>query len=281
MKAKTKDLERLVFATAIMFAVNWAYSIFLVNDLPISNALKEATGFIALYVVGLGVFSLISKDISDESYKKNQISFKVISLCFLLQFTALMVFLVIGLIMERIGIGAPDEKLTISPYILFTLLIFNPLAEEFVFRHLFAKKLLKHGERFYILASSYCFAIAHGVSIGLPAIFYTFILALIWSFLLAKTGSLSLVIIMHAFSNLFSGLMITSLISISETAIGLYLILVMFLACIGLILFIKNRQKIILDGSSGLVDKATVRDVFSNKGILFYTVLSLIVMLVK
>ena len=161
------------------------------------------------------------------------------------------------------------------------LLLFNPVVEELVFRKLFARKLLKYGERFYILASSFCFAVVHGVSLGIPQIVYTFILGMIWSYLTVKTGDIKLAIFMHGLSNLFGSIITQALLGISLTAAGIYSMILFLLGITGFVLFLVNRKKIVLDGSTGLVKKAVIKDVLANKGVLFFAGLTGIVMLLK
>ena len=132
-----------------------------------------------------------------------------------------------------------------------------------------------------MLVSSFCFAIVHGVSLGVPQIIYTFILGMIWSYLMIKTGDIKVVIIMHALSNLFGSVITQTLLSISMIAAGIYSMIVMLLGVVGLILFLRNKKKAIIDGEAGLIKKAAIKDVFSNKGIIFYTALTMVVMLVK
>ena len=245
MNSKTKDLEKTAFGIAIMFGIYWIYSVFIKQHLSISDGLKTAIELALQYVVGLGALISITKNIPDEKYEKKKISSKVLLLCFLLQFTALMLNIVISTIISTAatpgGVNPAEGLRPISPRMLFSLLVFNPIVEEFVFRYLFARKLLKHGERFYILVSSYCFAIGHGVSLGFPHIINTFVWALIWSFLMVKTGSFTLVIIMHASVNLFSGVIITALLSIARSDNSIFNFSD-HISFIGLILFLKNRK---------------------------------------
>lgn len=170
---------------------------------------------------------------------------------------------------------------SLSPLTLILLLVFNTVVEEFVLRHLLANKLLKHGERLYILASAYCFAIAHGVSLGVIQIVYTFILGMIYAFLMVKTGSLVLVIILHSLSNLFSGVILQTLTGVSIGAAVIYLVILTVLGTAGLILFLKNRKYIVLDGSKGLIGKQAVRDLFTNKGIIIYSAITFIMIILS
>ena len=203
-------------------------------------------------------------------------------LCFLLQCTAFMVLNVLSIAISIFGGTSSSTKtLPMTSSMLFMLLVFNPVVEEFVFRHLFATRLLKYGERLYILASAYCFAILHGVSIGFVHICYTFILGLIWAYLTVKSGSVVLAILMHAVSNLFNSVIIQLLLDTSIKALAAYSVLIMGLGVIGLILFLKNRKKVVTDDAPGLLDKQTIKNLFTNKGILFYTALTFIAIVLK
>lgn len=282
MNDKVKDLEKVSFGIATMFGLYWTYSCFIKQHLPIADGFKTILGLVILYILGLGLFIYITHKIPVQKYKKRKISFPSILLCFLLQFTSILVLTVIGNVSTALsGHNTSTTLDTTSPYMLFMLLIFNPIMEEFVFRKLFADKLLKYGERFYILVSSFCFAIVHGVSLGIPQIVYTFILGMIWSYLMVKTGDITLVIIMHALSNLFGSIILQTLLGVSTIAAGLYSMLLLLLGIIGLILFFINKKKIVLDGDTGIVRKTIIKDMLTNKGIIFYITLTVIVMLLK
>ena len=200
-------------------------------------------------------------------------------LCFLLQFTAIFVLTVLVNVSGTNGTASAINATSL--YMLFMLLIFNPIIEEIVFRKLFADKLLKYGEKFYILVSSFCFAIVHGVSLGIPQIVYTFILGMLWSFLMVKTGDIRLVIIMHALSNLFGSVIAQTLMGVSMIAAGLYSMLLILLGIIGLILFLVNKKNINLDEEKGLFRKEIIKDMLTNKGIVFYVVVTALVMCLK
>ena len=282
MNNKSKDLEKVSFGIAIMFGMYWIYACFIKQYLPINNEWKTIIGLVMLYVLGLGLFVRITHKIPIFLYEKKKISFQSILLCFLLQFTAiwiLTVFVNISAVLS--GNNTSIEMDTTSLYMLFMLLIFNPIIEEIVFRKLFADKLLRYGERFYILVSSFCFAIVHGVSLGIPQIVYTFILGMIWAYLMVKTGDIKLTIIMHALSNLFGSIIIQTLLGVSMMAAGVYSMLLILLGIIGLVLFLMHKKKIVLDGDSGLIRKTIIKEIVTNKGILFYAVLTIIVMILK
>lgn len=252
--------------------------------MPFPEIIKGVLGIALLYVVGLGLFIFITKDVTKEPYarkEKGGVSVKTLILCFLLQCTAFMVLNILAIATSIFGGVSPSSEITpMTKPMLFMLLIFNPVVEEYVFRHLFASRLVKYGERFYILASAWCFAVVHGVSIGFAHIVYTFILGLIWAYLTVKSGNIVLAVIMHAVSNLFNSVVI-QLLGENLEILAVYSLLLMALGVIGLVLFLINRKKIIMDGTSGLLDKQSIKDLFTNKGILFYTVFTLVVIALK
>jgi len=273
MNNKTKDLEKVALGITVMFGLYWLYSMVAKPLLPFSEGVKRVVSLAVLYGVGLGLFVLITKNISKHPYahkEKGEVSFKTVFLCFLLQCTAFMVLNVLAIATSIFGYNSSSTMtMPMTPSMLFILLVFNPVVEEFVFRHLFATRLLKYGERFYILASAYCFAILHGVSVGFVHIIYTFILGLIWAYLTLKSGSLA------------NGIIVQILRDTSIKALSAYLVLIIVLGVTGLILFLKNRKKVVLDDAPGLIDKQAAKDLFTNKGILFYTALTFITMVLK
>lgn len=282
MNQKVRDLEKVSFGIAIMFGIYWLYTFFIQQYLPTSIFINNLIGLIILYGIGLVLFMFVIKDIDSQKYQKNKISFKTITFSFLLQCSAMLVLIILVNVLLLLGVNETSTDInSTSPAMIFMLLIFNPIVEEFVFRKLIADKLLKYGEAFYILVSSYCFAILHGISIGFVNIIYTFILGLIWSYLLVKTGSFLLVVFMHAISNLFNAIIMQILLSISIKMVSIYMMIILVLGIIGLILFIINRKKIIVDNKVIFSDKTVIKDVISNKGILFYTILTLIFMVLK
>lgn len=282
MNEKKKDLEKVSLGIAIMFGIYWIYSIFIQKILNIQPIFKTIIGLVTLYVIGLFLFINITKKIPNTNIKKSKVNGKSVTLCFLLQFTALIIMSVLVNIFANIsGQELSTDLNTLTPYMIFMLTVFNPIVEEFVFRKVFADKLLKYGELFYMLVSSFCFAIVHGVSLGIPQIIYTFILGMIWSYLFVKTGNIKLPIILHSLSNIFGSIIIQTLQGISMEITGMYSMFMMLLAIIGLICFIKNKKRVELDNKNKLLDKTIIKEMFTNKGIIFYTLLTISMMIIK
>lgn len=282
MVDKKKDLEKVSLGIGIMFGIYWIYSVFIQNNLNIQPMFKTIIGLISLYGVGLFAFMEIISKIPNTKIEKGKVNGKTITLCFLLQFTAIIIMSLITNIIGSIsGQEISTDLNTLTPYMIFMLLIFNPIIEEFVFRKLFADKLLKYGELFYILVSSFCFAIVHGVSLGIPQIVYTFILGMIWSYLVVKTGNIKLSIILHSLSNLFGSIVSQLLNGISIEVLGMYSMVMILLGIIGFICFLKNKKHIELDNKNKLFDKVIIKEMFSNKGVLIYSLITIIMIVLK
>ncbi len=282
MQDKKKSLDLMAFGIAVMFGVYWIYNYKVKTYIPASDGIKTIMGLVCLYEIGLGLFSLIIKNISIKKVDKKKIPGKTIILCFLLQFTAIVILIIITNILSAAGMThVTTEIASTSFYMLFMLLIFNPVIEEIVFRKMFADRLYKYGESFYILVSSFCFAIVHGVSLGIPQIVYTFILGMIWSYLYVKTGNLVLVILMHALSNLFGSVISQTLMGISMVAAGIYSIVIILCGIIGFILFIVNKKKIMADEGKSMIKASVIKDMISSKGLWAYVLLTAVMMIIK
>ena len=289
---KSGELEKVAFGIALMFGVYWLYAYFLQEKLDLPAGIEKLLGLASLYVVGLSLFVLMTKgipgslcecgSIPGSPRERSKLPGSQLALCFLLQFSAIMIMSVLVNILGVFGVEVATTEIdAVSPYMLFMLLVFNPIAEEFVFRKLFADKLLKYGERFFVFVSAFCFAIVHGVSLGIPQVIYTFILGLIWGYVMAKTGDFKLVVVLHALSNLFGAVLLQLFLGIAMPLAGVYSILLMATGAVGLSIFMANRKKVVLDGEHGLVRGKVLKSLFTNKGIWFYVALTVVMMVVK
>lgn len=282
MSDKKRALTRVTLGIAVMFGCYWLYACIVKKYFRMEGSISTLIGLVCLYGIGLGLMVWMVKGVPGQKIEKKKISLPMVLLGFLLQFTAIMVMSVIVMILTVLGLNeATVEIEATSPYMLFMLLIFNPILEEFVFRKLFADKLLRHGEWFYVFTSAFCFAIVHGVSLGVPQIVYTFILGLVWAYLYVKTGKLWLVIIMHALSNFFGSVVLQSLMGIAMILGGLYSMCLMMLGAIGASLLAVFHKKVVLDGKNRLFRWEEVGMVFQNPATWLYIGLTLVMMLIK
>lgn len=86
---------------------------------------------------------------------------------------------------------------------------------------------------------------------------------------------------MHALSNLFGSIIIQALMGISMAAAGIYFMLLLLLGIIGLILFLVNKKNIVLDEEKGLLRKVIIKELLTNKGVIFYIAVTVLVMCLK
>lgn len=283
MNTKTNSLTRAALGIAAMFGIYWSWSCMLAPIIQWSPATEKLIGLICLYGIGLCLFLLIAKPVLHAAdMPRSGLPFKGILFCILLQFSALMVFSLLNIVLSATGIvsAAPDMNST-TPSILFLLLVFNPVMEELVFRKLLGHILLPHGKGFFIPASAFCFAIVHGVALGLPQVVYTFLLGLIWAWVYARCGRFWVVVVLHSLSNLFGSVAVQGLMNLSEMAAGLYSMLLMALGALGLCLFVANRKKISVDGNGKLLRWDHCKEMATNPGILIYTALTVGMMVIK
>lgn len=243
-----------------MFGLFWLDSIFARPLLPFPEIIKGVLGIALLYVLDLdSLFLLLRMYQKSHTLAKKKAGFpvKTLILCFLLQCSAFMVLNILAIATSIFGGVSPSSEITpMTNSMLFMLLIFNPVVEELVFRQLFATRLLKHGERFYVLALAWVFCRCTRGICGLCAYSLYIYLGAYWAYLTVKSGNIVLAVIMHAVSNLFNAVIIQLLgASISIEIMAVYSFLLMALGVIGLIIYIINRKKLILDGTSGLLDK--------------------------
>lgn len=275
-------VTKTVIGISAMFGIYWVWLCFIKNSITLPDALETVIGLISLYGIGFAVFFMITKKLPCSSYEKGTVSVKTVLLCFLLQFTALTVLTIIVNISSAVSENEKVPEINaLSPYSLFMLIIFNPIIEEIVFRKIFADKLLKYGEGIYMLVSSFCFALVHGVSLGIPQILYTFILGMIWSYLTAKTGDIRLSAVMHSLSNLMGSVMVQLLAGISMMLAGMYSMLMILMGIAGFVLFIVNKEKISIDGKSRIFSKENIKEIFSDKAIWLYMCITAVFIVIK
>ena len=273
------DLERVSIGFTTMFGIYWLYKLFLSPFLNLSPLREQVVGMFLLYGLGLLLFVRIAGCSFRFRMERRHVTLSAVIPAYLLEFSALVVVSLLLNLSRALGFRTPSPP-DYTPGMLFLLLLFAPVVEEVVFRHLMASVLFRHGERFYVLASAISFAIVHSVATGLAQVVYTFILGLVWASLYVKTGRLPLVILLHALSNLHP-----VLLRMSADASPMLASAVVFaygvLGFAGIVLYLVRRKNIRLDGEVGLIKKETLRAVLANRGFLFFLGLTVVMLLSK
>ena len=282
MVEKRNNLSRVGFGIAAMFGIVWAYN-FLIQphiDFGMAGWLKALIPTAVLYGLGLPLLLLIfGKPSPRAAAPKSSLSAKQFISLLSLQYTAflfLIVFSMVGIVIFGMPSGE-QPAFGLDAASLFILLVFNPIAEEYVFRKLIADKVRPYGDKLFIFISAFCFSIVHGVALGLPQVVYTFILGLIWAYALVKTENMLFPIVLHALSNLFNNTVPLLLGNLS----GLYTILSLLIGLVAFIVLLVKRKNISVEGGSGLLNAKDPKLLITSPGLLFYTLFTAAVMLAK
>ena len=61
----------------------------------------------------------------------------------------------------------------------------------------------------------------------------------------------------------------------------MYSIFIVLLGVIGFICFLKNKKKLEIDNKNKLLDKVILKEMFTNKGIVIYVILTITMMVFK
>jgi membrane protease YdiL (CAAX protease family) len=182
------------------------------------------------------------------------------------------------------------------------MVVLAPIVEEFVFRKLILDRIAVYGEGTAILVSALTFALFHG---NFHQLFYAFGLGALFAFLYLRTGRLRYSVLFHMLINflggvlgpLLSGMIDADALSGLQTdnpqqamaqigpqlskimLLGLYGLTMIGLAVAGLVLLIVKRKTFVLMPSERQLQKGTgFRTVLLNPGMLFFFVLSLVLM---
>ena len=284
MQKETKDaLSRLGFGIAVMFGLYWIFSIFIQPILQVQEIVITIITHVILYGVGLLLFLLIIRPKREAaSLQKHKLSAGHFMLCFILQFTATMILTGLGVVSALFTDLEPVDMNALDPVMLFLLLIFNPIVEEFVFRKLFADVLRPHGDRLFIFVSAFCFSIVHGVALGLPQVAYTFILGLIWAYVYVKTNNIWCAILLHALSNLFGSVILQLLNSTGFVLLtAVYMLLTVAAGITGIVLFLTKKKRIDIEGSHKLIAFGDVKSLITSPGMIFYILLTIAAIVIK
>lgn len=203
---KNRELDIMVYGICIIFFIYWYGSMIIKSYYSFTQDSSIILAIVLLYIIGIPILLKITNKIPNTKIHKKSINPKLFIILFTLQFTAFFLVSISSNIIQGLlgtNIEINNNLNSITPLMIIHLLIISPIVEEYIFRKLFADKLLKYGELFYILTSSFCFSLVHLVPIGFSHVLYTFILGLIWSFAYIKTGNILVPIILHSLSNIF------------------------------------------------------------------------------
>lgn len=212
-KKRALIVVRLLFATAVWFAIQRSYSVF-VDPLLEGTAPQllrmVLASMVVPYTIGLGAFYLIVRGMVKSAPPEDTMGAapSAIGRYFVIQSGLSFPMIVITNI-ATIMLGGQVTGLTSGeilgnlPFYIFLLVMFNPLFEEFLFRKLILERLAVLGTRPAIICSAVLFALPHAFSLGLAQMLYTFVLGLVWGYVTVKSGQLLPAIVLHSLSNIY------------------------------------------------------------------------------
>ncbi len=182
---------------------------------------------------------------------------------------------------------------------IFTALL-APIFEELIFRKFLIDRTYKYGERNAIILSGLMFGLFHT---NLGQFFYAFIIGAIFAWVYIRTGNILYSMSMHLLINLLGGTVpilllshvdISSISEMSTQELFTYvegldtaslcwcmayslLMIFMFAAAIaGVILFIRNRSKMVVDVNPPIITKNNKSLVYGNAGMILFIVVTVL-----
>ncbi len=254
MKNKVITVARVATGLICWFLIYKLYGAFV--DPLLEGVLPEIARMVLMamvvpYTLGLGAFLLVTIGMPRSDYAVNA-SLKpgigTIAKYFVIQtglsfpvMVALNAALTIAGVESR---ATSPEQIMAHPVFFFVLLIiFNPIFEELLFRKFVLERIGVLGTKGAIICSAVFFALPHVYSQGIPQMFFTFTIGLVYAYLTLKTGKLWPAVILHALSNIYCAYipMGTALI---HPALSVVFILVTLSVMIPLtIIFIKKEVR--------------------------------------
>lgn len=252
MKKNSIAVLRVSLGLAVWFLITMAFSRILVHKLPEGVpgiVMLILSSMIVPYTLGLAGFLAITGRMKKKTPKaETPITSALFLKSLIIQLgLSIPVITVINIIIRMLGgnVGSSMSADLFGKNWLFyaaLLLVFNPIFEELIFRKMILERLLILGSKEAIIISAILFAIPHAISQGIPQMFGTFIVALVWGYIRIKTGKLWPCMVLHSLFNLFCGYIVSAL---SGTPAGAVVIMLTFMLCLpalSVFLLVRSRS---------------------------------------
>ena len=205
-----------VFVTLVAwFLIYKCYGLFIDPLLEgyVSDSIRAILSRMVIpYTLGFGTAYLIVRGMpkgNDSGKLRLNVTPILFIKAFLIQMGLSMPVIMIGnmilKILER-PLGGMSREEIFGEHAIFyivLLLVFNPIMEEVLFRKLALDRLLVLGEVPAIFISAAFFGLPHAYSQGVPQMFGTFVLGLVWAYVRINTGKIWPSMILHMLFNLY------------------------------------------------------------------------------
>lgn len=231
--------------------------------------------FVSMHIIGFAVYYLMMKpQVPVVQREKSKMSVKdfivVFFICmaatYLFNFVSLGINYVIGLIKQSPVVN-PLESAVGGNVVLqvFVLAISAPIIEELVFRKLMLDCLRPYGDKLAIWVTALAFALFHG---NLSQALYALVLGLIFAYIVIRTNDVRYSIAYHIIINLLGSTIMPMMATSSNQALVMAAgLLVYVFIIVGVILFILNAKKIVLEkGEITLEKKGRFKTIYLNAG---------------
>lgn len=257
-KNKVLIVVRISLGLVCWFLIYKLYGAFV--DPMLAGVLPETVRMILAsmvvpYTLGIGAFYLVIKGIPSGSFQSGNDGSALnpgpatIAKYFVIQ-TGLSfpVMFILNAILTVAGVKlhsmTAEDLLGHVWFYIVLLLIFNPVFEELLFRKLILYRLSALGEKGAIIVSAVLFSLPHIYSQGIPQMFFTFAVGLVWAYVTVKTGKLWPAIVLHALSNLYCAYL-PILITMINPALSILFVAVTLFAMVPLtIVFMVKKRSI-------------------------------------
>lgn len=257
-------------------------------DAIAESAMNNAWGYIA--AGGIGLVILLCWKGGD--FWKNEIwakgkpmkpgdFFAILTVFIGCQLAATVGATVLEAILNQFGLSAMEAMQSASPSVttlsmFLYMAIWAPFSEEVLFRGFLQRLMMPYGKRFAIFASSFLFGIFHGNLIQTP---YAFLVGLVLGYV-ASEYSIAWAMLLHMINNMVLGDSLMRVTSGLPEEVVNVLLLALTGACAlaGIIILVRNRQRIRSDLGSKKTDRRVFGCFFSNAGVIVMTVISCVSM---
>ena len=250
MKKNRITVLRVALGLAAWFFITMTFSKILAPRLPerIPNIVMLILGtMIVPYTVGLAGFFVVAGRMEKRCPQAEiPVTCALLLKSLIIQLgISIPIVAVINIVIRTLGGNIGNELSTalLGDNWLFyavLLLLFNPIFEELLFRKIALERLMILGEKNSIIITSVLFSLPHVISQGIPQMFATFIVSLVWGYLRVKTGKIWPCMLLHCVFNLFCGYIVSLLSGIPAGSVAIMLIFMIFLPVVSVIILVKN-----------------------------------------
>ena len=279
-------LNRFAVGFSLMFLISELYKRYILELLNINQNIVNIISLLVLWGIGGLAVHFCVKDMPIKPLPNKNLSKSAYITAFFLNFTGMAIMIIFTSVLSTIGFIKVDEQTNIlankdnMAYMVFSLLVFNPIVEELFFRIFPGMRLSNLGEGVFLLAFSYMFALPHILSLklGFLSCINTFLCAYVWGYVYIKSGNPLLPILFHSLANFFGSVLSNMLPS---NMLSIYVLIMFVFAIMGIVLLIINRKKISVDGNARIFSSQDLSTVFSNTGIILYTFVIIVLFYTK